>query len=88
MGADRGKSRIEHLIVTQEVPTEQFRFSMLLKFYRQTLVRLLHENAQLVSIITKYQPSIPIPLFCQIDTVQSREIRDETIPPSDSRKST
>src|SRR5271170_4359532 len=48
------QSRIEHLITSQENPTLIFRLSMLLKFYRHTLTRMLRESAQLVVVMTKY----------------------------------
>src|SRR5271154_1952593 len=48
------QSRIEHLVTSQENPTLIFRLSMLLKFYRHTLTRMLRESAQLVVVMTKY----------------------------------
>jgi conserved oligomeric Golgi complex subunit 6 len=53
------QSRIEHLITSQENPTLLFRISMLLKFYRHTLTRMLNDLAQLVIIITKHLPLCP-----------------------------
>lgn len=57
------QSRIEHLITSQENPTLIFRFSMLLKFYRHTLTRILRESAQLVGVITKYDSPSQAPLI-------------------------